>query len=126
MNEKKTSSSQVMIVDDEESIRLLLEEFLLLEGYTTLSASNGKEALELLRKSSRPCLILLDMMMPVMNGRDFLDALLSDEQLSSIPVLFVSAFENIDTKGSVGVMKKPVDINKLLDYIGRYCSLRSG
>lgn len=114
--------NQLMIVDDEESIRLLLEEFLLMEGYSTISAANGKEALELLNKGSRPCLILLDMMMPVMNGRDFLDALLDDVQLSSIPVLFVSAFENIDTRGAIGVLKKPVDINKLLAYLAQYCS----
>lgn len=122
MTISKSSCAPVLVVDDEESIRVLLEEFLKLEGYSTISASNGKEALTTLKTEARPCIILLDMMMPVMNGRDFLKALLADGELCTIPVVFVSAFEIKDTEGAIGVIKKPVDINKLMKLVAEYCS----
>src|SRR4051812_37667489 len=81
----------VLIVEDERDIRDTLEEVLKYEGFSVHSSSNGQEALTLLKTIERPCLILLDMMMPVMNGWEFLQMQRQDEILATIPVVVVSA-----------------------------------
>lgn len=120
---KKKICASIMVVEDQEDLRDVIVEILKMEGYSVFSSINGKEALDLLKEIPKPCLILLDMMMPVMNGREFLDTLLVDATLTPIPVLFVSAFDNLNTKGAIGVLKKPIDIEALLRIVQQYCSL---
>ena len=71
---------------------------------------------------NRPSLILLDLMMPVMSGPEFLDALHEDDRISDIPVLIVSAYADIadETTGCVGFIPKPVPLERLLDSVRRY------
>lgn len=120
--EIRKKCASLLIVEDEEGLREALVEILKLEGFHSYSAGNGREALDLLKKIPKPCLILLDMMMPIMNGRAFLDELLVDSTLFPIPVLIVSAFDNPNTKGAIGVMRKPVDWDQLIKVISEYCS----
>lgn len=113
----------VLIVEDDEDIQTSLLEMLESEGYQARAASNGQEALNLLLDATpHPCLILLDMMMPVMNGREFLDKVMADDKLSKLPVLIVSAVaDKANTSGSVGFLKKPLDIDALLNVVSQYC-----
>lgn len=118
----KGSCRSVLIVEDDHDIRVALIELLESEGYTTHSASNGQEALEKLKQSSKPCLVLLDMMMPIMNGREFLDVVMEDARLAPIPVIVVSAIaDKVKTHGAQGFIKKPIDIDVILDVVSEYC-----
>jgi CheY-like chemotaxis protein len=82
----------VLLVDDDAGIRAALTDFLLDEGFVVHTAQNGREALEWLRgNGGRPTVVLLDLMMPVMDGQAFLEARACDPELSQIPVVVVSA-----------------------------------
>ncbi|MGZ6253478.1 MAG: response regulator [Candidatus Binataceae bacterium] len=81
----------ILVVEDEEESRQALMQILELEGFSTVGASNGAEAMDYLHTSSRPCLIVLDLNMPVMNGRQLRAALRQVEELATIPVVVVSA-----------------------------------
>lgn len=123
MNEKHPCCQSILVVEDDEDIRSAMVDILESEGYHAESATNGQEALELLHKISKPCLVLLDMMMPIMNGREFLDKIMEDAILAPIPVLIVSAIaDKSDTTGAVGFLKKPVDIDMVMKMVDRYCN----
>lgn len=112
----------ILVVEDDDDIRNAIVDLLETEGYSTESAVNGKDALEKLLVIPKPCLVLLDMMMPIMNGREFLDAVMKDSHLAPIPVLIVSAVaDKTNTEGSVGFLKKPIDIEVVLKVVGQYC-----
>jgi CheY-like chemotaxis protein len=116
------SQKIVLIVEDEEDIRETLRLSLELEGYAVQTAENGKTALELLQNGPLPCIILLDLMMPQMNGWQFTENVRKDENLKLIPIVVVTAFNErtrpIDVQK---VMKKPVDLNDLINMIEKYC-----
>lgn len=112
----------ILIVEDDDDIRNVMIDLLESEGYVAQAATNGKEALDLLGTMAKPCLVLLDMMMPIMNGRQFLDKVMSDVVLAPIPVLIVSAVaDKTNTEGSVGFLKKPIDIDVVLNVVSQYC-----
>lgn len=112
----------ILVVEDDEDIRSAMVDILESEGYHAESATNGAHALELLHQISKPCLVLLDMMMPIMNGREFLDKVMEDSYLAPIPVLIVSAIaDKSNTGGAVGFLKKPVDIDMVLKMVDQYC-----
>lgn len=111
-----------LVVEDDLDIRETFQTVLNLEGYNVFTASNGKEGLEQLRHMPRPCLILLDLMMPIMNGNEFLTALEHDESLSKIPVIVVSAFTSrLQSNHARGMISKPVNLNQLLSVTQQYC-----
>jgi len=119
---------KVMLVDDDADVRESVTEVLEDEGYTLATARNGREAIELLRSpasTTMPCLILLDLMMPVMNGLEFRREQMRDAELASIPVLVFSADGNADGKASAlrvaGCLRKPVRLDEVLDAIARHC-----
>ena len=109
----------VMIVEDDVEISEILKETLELALYKTLTASNGKEALELLNKTKQlPDLILLDLMMPVMNGWEFAAAVKQNRKFTAIPILVVSAFiDNATFLDSVGYLEKPIILSELLSVV---------
>lgn len=122
MEKQGLNCATILIVEDDKDLRVLISEFLEAEGYSVKQASNGKEALELLEKIPKPCLVLLDMMMPIMDGRAFLDRVMVSAALAPIPVLIVSAMAGkIDSKGAIGFMKKPIDTDALLNIVKEYC-----
>lgn len=117
---------RILVVDDDEDIRTTLAEVLELEGFATQTAENGQVALTRLQhEAEAPCLILLDLMMPVMNGLQFLDACRGDAKLSGIPVAIVTA------NGALGgeekdrirapILPKPIAIDQLLALVHRLC-----
>lgn len=112
----------ILVVEDDEDIRSIVVDLLESEGYQTKSASNGQEALELLKEIAKPCLVLLDMMMPIIDGRTFLDKVMHDAFLAPIPVVVVSAIaDKSNTQGAVGFLKKPIDIEVVLKLVERFC-----
>jgi CheY-like chemotaxis protein len=114
----------IVVIEDEQSIRESVHDFLESEGYSVASFKNGKEALDGLQRCAEPCLILLDLMMPVMNGFEFLNARSHiNDRIAAIPVVIVSAMAE-DARGKPGVrgfVKKPVDIDVLLKLVRNHC-----
>jgi CheY-like chemotaxis protein len=113
----------ILVVDDDQAIRETLCEMLGDEGHPAVGASNGQEALDLLRSDGRPCVIFLDLMMPVMDGVAFRAEQLQDPKLSTIPVAVITAAGqgaassmNVDA-----VLPKPLRIESVLDVVRRYC-----
>lgn len=118
-----TRCKSILIVEDDLDIRTTLKQILEFEGYSVFTATNGKEGLEELGKIPRPCVILLDMMMPIMNGWEFMKAQKEDVLLATIPVVIVSAAGEraSSTPGAAGFIKKPIELNHLFDFVKRYC-----
>ena len=119
------TTHQVMIVEDDEEIRESLVDFLEEHGYQTIPAVHGRDALNKLTASNqRPCLIVLDLMMPVMDGSTFRGQQLQDPNLSSIPVLVISAYKDVDDRAkalSTMHLKKPLDLRELLRKVQECC-----
>jgi CheY-like chemotaxis protein len=114
---------RILIVEDDLDVREALTQVLEFEGYSVVGATNGQEALDRLRAGDHPSLILLDLMMPVMDGLQFRAAQLRDPSLARIPVIVISADGKVDQKvaslGVAGYMKKPLDVDSLLELIAR-------
>jgi CheY-like chemotaxis protein len=114
----------ILIVDDEKSILELLQMAVEMEGYKVITAVNGKEALEHLQSSVVPCLILLDLMMPIMNGWQFLDAVQADPVLSkhNIPIVMVTAFMVEESHPLLKeILHKPISMELLYQTLHKYC-----
>ena len=112
-----TERRDVLIVDDDPDIRDAVGECLRYEGYDVHSATDGRDALDRLEYGLRPAVILLDLMMPVLNGFDVLEALKNRPEWKSIPVVIVSAnrgYEAEDLSGAVSILRKPVNVDRLL------------
>ncbi len=109
----------ILIVDDEFAVREILEDVLAEEGFTVYSAADGAQALEILAKCKLPALILLDVMMPVMDGIQFLKKLRASEKLKRIPVLVTSA-TNQKPQAVDGFLPKPISLANLLEAVYRY------
>lgn len=111
----------VLVVEDDNVIRESLREVLTEEGYTVATAQHGKEALTRLTEL-RPKVILLDLMMPVMDGWQVLEALQQDAALASIPVVVVSASrEPRPLSGATAILRKPINLPALLEQVERHC-----
>jgi chemotaxis family two-component system sensor histidine kinase/response regulator PixL len=110
MNHKGT----VLIVEDEPELRTVLGQLIEMCDYRVISATNGKEALEQLKKDSSPKAILLDMMMPIMNGDTFLREIRNQANLSEIPVIQMSAALLKKHKYACCVIDKPFEIGELI------------
>ena len=123
MESKPTCNRKVMVVEDDRDIRETFRQLLEIEGYEVIVASNGKEALDLLKRTSSPCVILLDLMMPVMNGWEFLAAQKGDQQLAGIPVVVITAGgkDKDNTLDTAGYMQKPIELQSLLDTVKQFC-----
>jgi CheY-like chemotaxis protein len=116
----------VMIVEDDFAIREALTQILEDQGYLTESVSNGQEALDYLRRNSLPQLILLDLMMPVMNGHQFRMAQQQDARLAAVPVIVLSADNDAEIAATIeadGFLRKPVRLTTLVEVVGRYLSV---
>jgi CheY-like chemotaxis protein len=114
--------NSILIVEDEKDIRDSLKMLLELEGYSVFTAENGKEGLKILKNLESPCLILLDLLMPVMNGMEFLEAKKHEDAIAQIPVCVVSGVaSDPHLKNTAGFIKKPIDLEILLKFIKNYC-----
>jgi CheY-like chemotaxis protein len=107
------------LVDDDPDIRESMSMVLQAEGYVVETAANGAEALEKLRVSPTPSLVLLDLMMPVMNGWRFLE-LVNGGRPADFPVVVVSAGVPPKPENAVSYLRKPVDLDALLATVAQY------
>ena len=118
--------SNILIVEDDEAIRESLIELLETEGYCVKAAENGQVALDyLITSQHHPNLILLDLMMPVMNGWEFRVEQEKDPALAAVPVVVISGDGHVDEKKSqlraADYLVKPVDFEVLLATVQKYC-----
>ncbi len=110
------------MIDDDQGIREALQGLLEGEGFLVFAAGNGQEGLAALATMPAPCAILLDVNMPVMNGREFLSALRTEPKLSGLPVIALSATDTpARMPGVQDFLTKPVDVGALLATIRKYC-----
>jgi CheY-like chemotaxis protein len=118
------AGSDILVVDDDADIREALREALALEGYRVAVAANGREAWEWLQSSAAPSLVLLDLMMPVMDGGELLGLVRGDDRLRGIPVILVTAFGSLAAafaSRSQACLAKPLDLEDLMALVARYC-----
>lgn len=122
LNSQHSGSNVVLVVDDDPDILEALSEILEAEGFEIRRARNGKEALERLEPNP-PQLILLDLMMPVMDGWEFAQRMKQRPSVAGIPIIVLSADRNVGNKaaeiGAVGHLAKPFELNDLLDMVRR-------
>ncbi len=116
----------IMVVEDDTGIREALVDTLVEEGHRVTAAVNGVDALRQLQHEARPCLILLDLMMPVMTGWEFVVRLRQQPDLASIPVVIVSAVAEFQrgrpTFADMMLLPKPVSVDELLAMVEQTCN----
>ncbi len=113
--------AHILVVEDDRDIRDSVVEVLEDAGYTVVSAGDGQAALSALGAGPRPDLILLDLMMPVMNGFEFRAAQLADRHYATIPIAVLTADADAKLKAqrlrAAGCVRKPIKIQPLLDLV---------
>jgi len=110
----------VLLVEDDLEIRDILQDLLEAEGYDVVPASHGRQALEFLQATpseNLPHLVVLDMMMPLVDGSQVLASMKSDPKLSPIPVVVLSAVARERPAGAAAFLRKPIPLQKLFDTI---------
>lgn len=115
--------ANILVVEDNDDVREMMAVTLELEGHEVATAVNGRDALHKLRSGDKPCLILLDLMMPVMNGWEFSRALENDPSLKEVPVVVVSAATNelAEKTAAAAYLPKPLNMDELLNVVGDFC-----
>ena len=112
----------ILVIEDETAIRDNLRRFLMLEGYSVLTAANGVLGLELIRQH-RPALVLCDVMMPQMNGFEVLESMRGDAAFASTPVIFLTASAERESVthglelGALDYVTKPFSLTELTSLI---------
>ncbi len=119
------SDKHVLFVEDDLDLRPALTALLGLKGYRVGWAASGREGLAYLRAGDPPCLILLDLRLPDMDGRQFRQEQRQDPRLASIPVFLVSAAEGLARTAAdlaaAGYLPKPAGLDELLDAVRQHC-----
>ena len=116
----------VLIVEDDADVREFMNLLLSHSGFETVTAKNGAEALQAIREK-RPCLVLLDLMMPVMDGWTFRAKQLEDPAIADVPVVCVTALsepQQVAERLHARCLRTPVEFSDLLDEVQRACSSR--
>ena len=118
-SEAGTAEGSVLIVDDDELIRETLRELVEMAGCAALVAANGKEALKVMAEH-RPCLVILDLLMPVMTGNELLEVMRQEPALAQVPVVISTSAPDRAPPG-VPIIRKPVNIDTVVDWMRRTC-----
>jgi CheY-like chemotaxis protein len=115
----------VFIIEDDVDTRDMLAKFLELEGYHVELAANGRQALDAFQEGASACVIVLDLMMPVMDGWEFRRRQIEDARLKQIPTIVVSAAgrERLKQINADAYLSKPVDMDELLERVSKFCEL---
>ncbi len=111
----------VLIVEDEAPLRELMCEALELSGYAVVATSNGQEALEAMARIEHVCLVILDLLMPIMNGWELYAELQSRQALTEVPVV-VHTSEAGQAPSGTWVLQKPIKLDRLLSVVNEYCA----
>lgn len=118
-----TPHCPILIVEDDADLREMMAQLLTLEGFRTETVANGQDALDYLRKGDPPDLILLDLMMPIMDGWEFRRRQREDPELAAVPVVVLSALDQARAAdlGGTAFLKKPLDFDRLLELVRQHC-----
>jgi CheY-like chemotaxis protein len=113
----------VLIVEDDEDLREMMAQLLTLEGFQAAAVANGREALDYLHTTDKPNVILLDLMMPVMDGWEFRRRQQADPDLAPVPVIVLSALDQARTTtvDAAAFLKKPLDFDRLIQLVRAHC-----
>ena len=115
------AKTTILVVEDDADALEALGDLLESHGYAVASARNGAEALEVLGRSPLPNLIVLDLLMPTMDGWEFRRRQKNDPRIAKIPVVVVSASSAAKPIDADSILRKPVDIDRLLETVARHC-----
>ncbi len=117
----------MLVVEDDADQRQLLTFVLEQKGYDVAGAADGRDAMEWLRKNETPGLVLLDLILPKMDGWQLRREMLADDELAGIPVVCVSAKEGLaaiaEELGAAAYLRKPQPLHVVLEVVERYCEL---
>ncbi len=113
----------VLIIEDDADLREMMAQLLTIEGFRAATAINGRDALDYLKRGDRPEVILLDLMMPVMDGWEFRRMQRRDPRVADVPVVVLSALDQRRTGDLApdAFLKKPLDFDHLLSLVRTYC-----
>ena len=112
----------VLVVEDEEDLREMVRDALELNGYAVVTARDGRDALGKLAGIDQLCLVLLDLVMPGMNGWEFVEVLRQRTELAAVPVVVHSSATGQAPAGVTRVLQKPVLFEQLLSVVREYCA----
>jgi CheY-like chemotaxis protein len=115
-------SHTVLVVEDEKELREMMREALELNGYSVVTAGEGRAALEALEKIDHVCLVLLDLLMPGMNGWEFFKEIRARSEYASVPVIVHSSSPAGAPEGATRVLEKPVELERLLAIVREFCT----
>jgi two-component system, OmpR family, alkaline phosphatase synthesis response regulator PhoP len=119
------SRASVLLVDDDDQVREALIDDLAARGYEVAAAASGEEALQRLRSGPLPCALLLDLLMPGMDGAELLEKVRGEEGLAGLPVIVLTGLASSKLQrllGAAAVLVKPFDTSELCREIDRVCS----
>lgn len=111
----------VLVVEDEEDLRDMMREALEMSGYAVTAVEEGQQALDALARLEHVCVVLLDLMMPGMNGWDFVAKLRERPEYANVPVIIHSSAPDRAPAGVDSVLRKPLSLTNLLAVVKKYC-----
>jgi CheY-like chemotaxis protein len=111
----------VLVVEDDDPLRELMREALELSGYDVVTAGNGREAMAAIARIESVCLVILDLLMPVMNGWEFLDEIQTTPSQAGTPVV-IHTSEPAQAPAGRRVLQKPITLDRLLSVVREYCA----
>jgi CheY-like chemotaxis protein len=114
-------SHTVLLVEDEDDLRETMRDALEFNGYAVVAATDGLAALEELDRIDDICLVLLDLLMPRMNGWDFLEQLRARPALAGVPVVVHSSAPSPAPQGATRILQKPLELQRLLAVVRELC-----
>lgn len=112
---------RVLVIDDDLDIRECLADVLETAGYEVYTAPNGLEGLQSVERLG-PCLVVLDLMMPVMTGQEFLRRVRSAQAFKTLPVVVVTAGVDAQAPGADALLSKPFEVDDLLGLVAQHCA----
>ena len=124
--ESSAKSDTVLVIEDDQAIRDTFVEILQNEGYSVASAGNGQEGVSYLRSHPAPRVIILDLMMPIMNGFEFRNEQAANPGWARIPTIVMSADVRAESRigefAPAGYLRKPIDLDELLEAVRRHAT----
>ena len=125
-------SNKILLIEDDEDIRNSFADILEIEGFSVSTAINGEDGLNFLKAcgpKDLPALIVLDLMMPVLNGQSFLEEITNHHpELHRIPIIITSAHANLSDLSALPMpthrIKKPLDLEAFLEVVNQYCKVK--
>jgi CheY-like chemotaxis protein len=112
----------VLVVEDEQELREMMRDALELNGYAVVTAQHGRDALAKLPEIEHLCLVILDLLMPVMDGKEFIATLRAQSAMSSVPVVVHTSAAGQALPGVTRVIQKPLRFERLLSVVREYCA----